>query len=584
MKTVFSLLRTFLIPLLSILFFLPGSSWAAAAKITCSDVSDPDSCSIDNISVGFARIISDVLEGVDNPADASDNCSQDSPNSYTCKLMAAGQTAPQTFRCTKDGPLSASCKLLDSRGIEQSAALFSLGCSVSAAPTNGGKQQGTCQLATDPEQIETLLARNMPTSTLNEISLGTNLLAGCALQAGVDSDDVLTPYQRDCNTLSRLVANQQYGEAAALIREVTPRNPDLATDTSRSTLATQVAAVGERLSRVRRGAGGGFDATSIRWFDGSQWLDAGLPAPVGGSAGGETVAFPDDRLGVFVNAAILRGEQEGDAAEGAAEQTGSTFTLGIDYRINDGLVAGVAYSLANTDAEFGGGNEMNTNGYSLLGYGTWYVDQWYVESTLAFGSQHNDQFRRLDCALTTCGTSFALDADAQYYGSQDSFTLAGGHEWSFGALSLTPNVQYAMTSIDTDGYTETTSDMTAPGAGFLLQLDDTERELTTLSAGINGQYAISTGFGVVIPQGSVEWRKELDDDVMIVNGQFVGDVASGDSFSLISRTIDTSYGVVGAGVSVQMTGGSSAFVDVKSIVGYEDLTQSTYTAGWRWSI
>ena len=34
----------------------------------------------------------------------------------------------------------------------------------------------------------------------------------------------------------------------------------------------------------------------------------------------------------------------------------------------------------------------------------------------------------------------------------------------------------------------------------------------------------------------------------------------------------------------QMTGGSSAFVDVKSIVGYEDLTQSTYTAGWRWSI
>lgn len=587
MKMLFSLLRGTLLALIVLVSMTPCASWAAAATITCSDVSNPETCSINNISVGFARIVSDVLEGADNAADASGNCVADGPNSYVCSYTPPNPDLDQpgqSFRCTQQG-LSASCRLIDANGQEQSEAFFSLGCTVESSQNNPDVQTGTCQLSSDVDQIAAELAANMPTSTSNEVSLGANLLAGCALQAGIDSNDALTPYQKDCNTLSSLITNGQYQEAAALIKEITPRNPDLATDTSRNTLAAQIGAVASRMARVRAGVGGGFDTSSINLFDGTQWVNTGGMMNLGGSAGEDTtVSFPDDRLGVFVDGSILRGEQDGDDVEGDNEQTGSSFTLGIDYRVTDSLVAGVAYSLSTTDAEFGGGNEMQTTGYSLLGYGTWYLDQWYVESTLAFGSNHHDQFRRLDCDLATCGTVFSLDADAKYFGTQDSFTVAAGYELSFGAISLTPNVQYAMTSIQTDGYTETTTDMTVAGAGYLLDLDDTERKLSTLSAGVNGQYAISTGFGVVIPHGSIELRKELDDDVMIINGQFVGDVASGDSFSLISRPVDTSYGVVGAGVSMQMTGGSSAFVDVKSIVGYEDLTQSTYTAGWRWSI
>ncbi len=579
------------LPLLVMLSLAGSFAHASNASISCTglDTEDPQ-CTLDgSTSEGFLNLIQDVLESADNVEVSSGVCTRDFgqdqvSTSFTCVLPGPNEQTPGlTFECEDaEGGGGATCTLPD-----VPAAYFSLDCNTATDPETGLLTGGSCDVNSDETAVRATLIESGLSD--NAASVGANLFAGCALRAGY-IDDAPTAFQRDCDAVLALLGSGQDAQAAALLEEITPHNVDVAIDTTAQIISQQLQGVAGRMARLRQNQRG-MDVAGLRFFDGLHWVNAGSlmasNAPVDADAPA-VVAFGDSRLGVFVDGALLSGSQDEDATavEGETEYDGQTFTLGIDYRITDALIAGVAYSLGVTSTDFSGDRgSLDSTNYSLLGYGTYYKDAWYVEGTLAAGSDRYEQDRRMRCDLDTCGMAFDVLASSEYYGDQTAISLATGYGFNFNALTVTPNLQWSQMNIDTDAYEETTvSPTTETGTGFLLGMDDQSRDHNTVSVGVDTTYAISTTFGVIQPHVSLDLFNELDDDVVVVNGQFLGGTANEDKFALTTRELDSSYYVLGVGSSLQLSGGGSGFVDVRSLLGYEDASQWQLRAGWRWEM
>lgn len=571
-----------LLPLVAIFAFAGSLAHASVASVTCTGLNtDNLECSLNGIaSEGLLNLMQDVLEFAENAEGVSDACFREinenqTSNSFTCELPGPNPETPLTFQCTEDGANS-TCTLEG----PDSGGLLSLALTCSAEDGTG-----TCEIESDQAAARNVLIAAGITG--NEASLGLTLLDGCVL-AGVGASPESTAFQQDCQRILSLANNPE--QLREVLQEITPHNVDVAIDTTAQLMNQQFEGVAGRLSRLRQNQRG-MDVAGLRFFDGLHWVDAGsLMAsnePVNADAP-SVVAFGDSRLGVFVDGALLSGSQDADSVgvEGETEYDGQTFTLGIDYRITDALIAGMAYSLGVSSTDFSGDRgSLDTTNYTLIGYGTYYRDAWYVEGTLAAGSDRFEQDRRMRCDMDTCGMDFDVLATSEYYGDQTAFSVATGYAFTFDALTLTPNLQWSQMTIDTDAYQETTeSALTEPGTGFLLAMEDQSRDHNTISAGVDASYAISTSFGVVQPHASIDLRNELDDEALVVNGQFLGATANDADFALTTRELDSSYYVIGVGSSLQLSGGSSGFIDVRSLLGYEDASQWQFRAGWRWEM
>lgn len=568
------------LPMLAGFSLASSQTYAATSTIACTGIGSEDpQCTLSgNTSEGFINIIKDVLDSIENQQVSQGVCVRDfgqdqTSNSFTCTLPASAPgAAPLTLQCT-DTSSGADCQLPD-----LDPDFFSLNCTA-------GDGSGECVLDSDEAAVrERLTSIGL---TRNAASVGANLLAGCALRAGY-VDDQATAFQRDCDALLTLLSNGQNAQAAALVEEITPQNVDVAIDTTAQMITQQLDGVASRMSRLRQNQRG-LDVAGLQFFDGLHWISAdNLLAsndPVAVDAP-PVVSFADSRLGVFLDGAVLSGSQDEDngGIEGETDYDGQNITLGIDYRINDAWIAGVAYSLGFTSTDFSGDRgSLDSNGYTLIGYTTYYRDAWYVEGTFALGSDRYEQDRRMNCDVLTCGVAFDVTATSEYYGDQTAITLGGGYAFTFNALTITPNLQWSEMSIETDSYRETTT-ATGTGAGFLLEMDDQSRDHSTVSVGVDTSYAISTSYGVVLPHVSLDLRNELDDEALVVNGRFMGGTANNDDFALSTRELDSSYYVLGVGTSLQMSGGNSGYVDVKSLLGYDDVSQWQIRAGWRWEM
>lgn len=568
MRSEFSLLRR----LSASALLLAGLGWmasgnAAEISISCTDVDDAQTCSVSGgaVSESLTSLVGDVLESLASPNANTELC-QRNGNSAQCTLP--GGTG-LTFNCTiADDQQSGSCQLG-----QLPPEFFALDCSRADAG-------GACTFSTDDAAITSTLT---PALGARRAGFATHLLAGCALRSGTDA------FLRDCDQLLAALSAQDYAAVQRTLDTIIPANADITLDNTALQLAMQLDGVRSRLSRLRHGQRGA-DVAGLMFFDGLQWVSAGTLLAAGGDtmtdASPPVAGFADERLGVFIDGSIANTEFDASDNEGDADTDLQLLTLGIDYRISDQWIAGIAYSASFSSTDFGddsAGNkrgDIDSNGYLLIAYGTWYQGDAYVDATLAYGADRFDQSRHARCN-SDCAQPFDQQFEAEFHGDQFAATLGGGYEWRFGAMGLTPWLQLASIRLATDAYRETPSDAAAPGAGFALSIDGQDRDLLTASIGADLRYTISMAWGVLVPYLGVELINELDDDGSVVTGRFTGNLVADDGFTLATNEIDTSYALVGVGTTWQLAGNQGGYVDVKSLQGYDDLDQWRITAGWR---
>jgi len=175
-----------------------------------------------------------------------------------------------------------------------------------------------------------------------------------------------------------------------------------------------------------------------------------------------------------------------------------TFALfgGYDRVVREGFLMGVSggYALTQADYKDIGGSDSQLDSYTLGLYGTWFKDDWYVDTAFAGAYNQYDISRKipfLSRTATSNSNGYALSAKT-----------SGGHRFEAGKYGLTPMASLEYTRFHQNGYTES-------GAGAV-NLSVEAIKSNFLESGLGGKIDRSwdTDFGRIIPEVTAMWMHE----------------------------------------------------------------------------
>lgn len=333
----------------------------------------------------------------------------------------------------------------------------------------------------------------------------------------------------------------------------------------------QARTIGARLSTLRGGARGFSLGASRLELPGKRYALADLGPRV------EADIFPSaainselgSRLGAFVNARMTFGEKDATDREQGFYFLAGGVTAGVDYRVTDNVILGVAlsYTHSSADINFNLG-ETITDAFGLSLYGTYYVGNFYLDGHAGF--EWNEYQTERVIAYATVNRT----AEGEPSGQQYTANLGGGYDFRIGPTTLTPYGRAEYVHIDIDSFTETG----AIGLNLFIERQEVDSFQTAL--GGRAAYAINAPFGVVVPQVSLEWRHEFLNDSRSVTAKFAVDPFN-TFFVIPTENPDRDYLALGVGVSAAFPKGISAFLNYETAIGLRDVTTHAFIGGVR---
>lgn len=367
----------------------------------------------------------------------------------------------------------------------------------------------------------------------------------------------------------------------------------------------QFANLGTRLAQLRQGAsgasfsnldfglpGGNGLTTLFSALDGAfapRGSAAAIPDAVptigeytdverGGGASADPTALSDTtRLGFFINGSLRRGTQSTTTLETPFDFKSNSITAGVDYRLTNHLIFGLALGHATGSTHFSDGTgrlDSKSNSGSL--YGTYYQDALYVDvmGTLAhisYDAARNTTFSinpatgviPSNCAATNCSVITTGATGAR----QLAFNTNVGYSFNRAALTYGPDIAVNYTRVNVNAFTE--NDPTQSGLSLTFGKDTGESLLA--KAGGHASYAINTPLGVILPGIRAHYVHEFRNDQHALAVHFSSDPYANTSAGPISNFVvfteppDRGYFDYAAGVSGQFAFGIAAFVDYNAL-------------------
>ncbi len=338
----------------------------------------------------------------------------------------------------------------------------------------------------------------------------------------------------------------------------------------------------ERINSLRSGATG-IDLAGLNLnIDGKEVAGAAVQSLLDALTGGAASADDFGRWGLFVNGRVNFGERDQ-----TQNQTGFDFdtigiTSGVDYRLKDNFVLGVAvgYSRINADFDHSIGH-LDIESWNASLFGTYFsADKFYLDASLNYGDNGYDSARHV--VYTDIGGTVDRTAKSDSNGMETSGGIATGYDFGYGAWTFGPHVGSYYYDVDVSEFRE-------KGAGGLnMIVGDQNAQSLTLNAGGHVSYAITPSWGVLVPHLRVDYVHEFEDSRELISVQVAADPFKSDPLdptpSIVLQTDrpDPDYIVWSAGVSVQLANGISGFANYQSTTGYSDLTLTEVTFGLRW--
>jgi outer membrane autotransporter protein len=388
--------------------------------------------------------------------------------------------------------------------------------------------------------------------------------------------------QEDCNDVIGAAVNGDPNTGSAL-NQVLPESATKANNSSQQGGQAQIRNLGSRITALRAGASGiSFQGLDLLIDDKNFSINTIAKAykQRGGGASSDN-PLTDNRLGFFITGDISTGSKDETDLESGLDFDTYGLTMGVDYRISQNFILGGALGYVDTATELeDDAAEMDTQGYSLNLYGTYYAEQnYFVDFSLGYGDNKFDQSRRISYQLEDLATvDQKLTAD--YDGSMASLFIGSGYDFSNGPWSFGPRADLEYLKSDVDGFTEQVSNPTADGGGWATRVDDSEQTWLTLKLGGRLAYTHSADWGILIPYTRLDWLHEFEDDAQVFSAYFVGD-PNAQAIRIESDDPDRDYLRLRLGSSAQFKNGLVGFIDYSTILAHSDWTAHTISFGLR---
>ncbi len=365
------------------------------------------------------------------------------------------------------------------------------------------------------------------------------------------------------NVLSNVTTDQTTSQGNSAIETRTP----------------QFASLGARLSALRLGTVG-VGAGGVKLDNGGEKAVAGLFSLEERGGGASADSSPGGRLSLFVNPIGSFGNKDATSQEAGYDFHNVGVLAGGDYRIVDNLFAGAAFTYlrANADINAPALGAVDSNGYGLSLYGTYYIGALYIDLLGGFTHYSYDISRQIAYGPGPGGNPAVAPvnrtASADTTGWQYSFNGGAGYDFRAGALVATPFFRVDYLHLGIAGYTESGAD----GLNLKVNSQTVESLLTVLGGRLS--YAFSLPFGVLVPQLRGEWRHENLNGPYSIQAQFANDPFN-TIFSIPTDSPDRNYFALGASISALLAKNVSAFFDFETILGLQNVSNYGFTAGIR---
>jgi len=303
------------------------------------------------------------------------------------------------------------------------------------------------------------------------------------------------------------------------------------------------------------------------------------------------------RWGVFGNLAGDFGRRSATDLTDGFDLNGFNITAGTDYRVNTawvvGTIAGYTSERARFDTTPGTGGRLQHKGFSLLLYGQFERQSFYLTGSL--GWQQLDQQLERDTTyidpihLDTGGNNLRADVLASGSGNIAVLfsTLQGGYSWNVGATTVESYLQLQYRRNHLDAFSEsgaagvvTDGITTFP---FNINMSFAAARVTSLDGtiGLKWQHVVNGPIGVFVPYFNAEYTHQFNDTPYAVSGMLAPLSGIVPDFTLPADALSGQYYSAIAGCSYVARGGLQSYLQFRSSFKQANLTDRSISLGLR---
>lgn len=251
------------------------------------------------------------------------------------------------------------------------------------------------------------------------------------------------------------------------------------------------------------------------------------------------------------------------------------FTVGGDYRVSRQVTAGMAFTYSNTSGDFRQGGNFSNKGYDWTLFGQYLpTDRSFVQVTGGYG--RNSYLVTRQSSLTL--SNIAVGGSTSSNSNADVFKLGllTGYDHPVGMFTVGPRVglNFSHTHINNYGERGTT--------GLELKFGDQYVNSVQSLVGLQGQAAISTELGVLVPQVNADYIHEFANSQRFLSAQYVQDLSpTPTKFRFQNDVPVRDYFNVGTGLMMVLPNGWQPFVNFRVMVGNQQFNNYAGTFGLR---
>jgi uncharacterized protein with beta-barrel porin domain len=358
--------------------------------------------------------------------------------------------------------------------------------------------------------------------------------------------------------------NQPLNQLSGDLTLISPEALTSVFDLAVSLANVQSANLQRRLDDLRKGSHG-FSSSGFTINDTGPSFSEGLSGPTGseGKSGPSIVApIPENRWGFFATGlGEFTDVSTADGARGFNLRTGGV-TVGIDYRIGSNFAIGLTGGYAHTGIDLSGNGSIDVDGGTGGFYATAFGNGFYVDTSVTGGASNYDTRRAALLGTATGSTD----------GGNLNVLVAGGYDWTNGALTIGPIASFQYTYASMNGFTETGS--LAP-----LRFNDQNVDSIRTALGIKTSYDLKIGGVLIRPEVRASWQHEYADSSYSIVANFAN--GAGNSFSVVGPELGRDSLLIGAGFAILWNDRISTYIYYDGELARTNYDSESVSAGVR---
>lgn len=285
-------------------------------------------------------------------------------------------------------------------------------------------------------------------------------------------------------------------------------------------------------------------------------------------------------INIFVTGTYESENKEGNLFEDGHDADRFGLVVGIDTMLSDRALAGVAIGVDYKDGEFDSGGDFQTTGYKATVFGSFLpTDQTFIDLYAGFTWRDMEITRHINFEFSENNipqTPVVGDADGDPDGYEFAVGAAGGYDFNFDNVTLGPRIALDYQYTQIDGYAESGT------TGLEFSYDEFTEDSLTGKLGAQASVAISTDFGVVVPQANAYFVHEFQMDRQDLVATLVED-GTHTPLRYNNEEPDRNYGEFGIGVVAVFPGDLQAFLSYSTTQFNDNLENHSVDLGIRFA-